>query len=63
MINKSSNFICTCGHTKRQHHNVVNGGRILCFFKGMITTNDDCPCNNYKPDNLKYLEAKYNETH
>jgi hypothetical protein len=56
------NFPCTCGHPKDQHRTNYDWG----------TSQDACLISNespewhvcvYKPDNLVYLEQKYESSH
>lgn len=52
-------IVCKCGHSKKSHANInshVVGGRAACFFLGSPTSDDECPCMDYKPDNLLHIE-------
>lgn len=52
-------ILCKCGHHQRQHLD-MNGSvlrsRNICFFLGPSTSVNDCPCMDYSPDNLSYIE-------
>lgn len=56
-----NNVPCTCGHSRKVHKLVTYAaeGHLICMCKGNSTLVDDCRCYEYKPDNLKYLEDRY----
>ena len=58
----NNQFTCRCGHLRKVHRKMVNNTSFVCEVFGPITTVYDCPCYNYKADNLKFLEQKYNES-
>lgn len=51
-----NNFPCICGHRYDDHERFSWNG--ACW---VGITDEYCPCKEYKLDNLKYLESKYNE--
>jgi hypothetical protein len=52
-----NDFPCTCGHDKNEHRLDFPKGSQGCtiYLEKYIW----CGCYNYVPDNLKYLEQKY----
>ena len=55
----SSELICWCGHLENMHAATTDipGGRRICFYLGIATSIDECPCIQFKADNLRYLES------
>jgi hypothetical protein len=53
----NENFPCRCGHDKRVHQ---NNPHIYCWYCGVAGTWENCNA-GFVPDNLKYLEEKYNK--
>lgn len=57
-------FPCKCGH-KRSDHKYDSYGQLICGIYNGVTPSylsaylDDCVA--YTPDNLKYLEQKYDK--
>jgi hypothetical protein len=47
-----NDFPCTCGHAFGEHA-VMSG---ICLDSVLWDQTRTCPCNQYIPDNLKYLE-------
>lgn len=68
---KKRKFPCKCGHEAALHESVDPGiGEEWCNgeiedsiypFEGGIVGHEICSCAKYTPDNLKYLEQKYQE--
>jgi hypothetical protein len=50
-------MICVCGHVQKVHR----WGCDCCWTKDK-TGALICPCREFKLDNLKYLEEKYNDS-
>ena len=48
-------FPCKCGHKYDEHEWVAYNG--VCWADVGLS----CPCMNYIPDNLQYLESIYNK--
>jgi hypothetical protein len=59
----SEEFPCKCGHKKKSHIMLpfVLGGDIWCLERNGKDNFEECDCNKYSPDNLKYLEQKERE--
>lgn len=57
MKKNQDNFPCICGHTYTQHD--WQGWNNICWADSGIDVS--CFCKKYVPDNLKYLEAKYEQ--
>jgi hypothetical protein len=57
---KLKGFPCRCGHPKARHiiAPVYLGGDSWCMPRNYL----ECDCSNYVPDNLKFLESRYNES-
>jgi hypothetical protein len=54
-------FPCKCGHSKKEHR-LSNKGNLGCMVLNYFTDNYD-GCWKYIPDNLKYLEQRYEALH
>ena len=54
---KQLNFPCSCGHSKRSHKraDLATGNEEWC------NVTRYCACEQYVPDNLKYLEKIFNK--
>jgi len=50
---EEQNYFCQCGHVKRQHE----GPEYQYECKTWIYLTGICLCNEFKLDNLRYLEA------
>ena len=59
-------FPCKCGHEKLYHPESGRNNYIICegcFRKAFPSGGYDKCCKKYTPDNLKYLEQKYEALH
>lgn len=74
MNNQLDNFICNCGHTKQahkreqlQHYQIGNFYSYFCNdcikdgIKGKFRNFIECS-DGFKPNNLKYIEYKYEQS-
>lgn len=52
---EKDNYLCLCGHSKRRH----SGDDYSLWCDGNVF--DSCSCDNYRLDNLSFLEAKAHE--
>jgi len=56
MSKKLNNFICQCGHPKKEH---VNWNSWLCQTCVFTALHYDFMCDGFEPNNLKHLEYLY----
>lgn len=56
-------FPCTCGHSKKLHGWAGEsiGDEWCNGYGARVGHGSLCECERYVPDNLKYLEQKYNQ--
>lgn len=56
-LKEELNYLCTCGHFRRQHDGDDYANGCLIHFMRL----GYCQCNEYKQDNLLYLEKLVKE--
>lgn len=54
----NSALICTCTHKLRKHTG-FGKFKTACMHNYLKIGKDDCTCYEFKLDNLKYLELRY----
>ena len=55
-----SNFICKCGHPQDVHHSIAAPiYDTWCVADLSSEKYKYCDCNEFNPDNLKYLEQQF----
>jgi len=60
-----NSFPCACGHNKKLHTTLEDSVSGFEWFTCLYFSETDtghsnrCKCNEYEPDNLRYLEEKY----
>jgi len=63
MSRKLNSFPCICSHTYAQHEWIAYNG--VCWYAKPMKDRGgrkySCPCANYIPDNLKFLENQYEQ--
>jgi hypothetical protein len=56
MVVTDFDYPCICGHVAGQH--TMDKTNIFKFCLIEIVSGCDCACNDFTPDNLKYLENR-----
>ena len=56
-----NNHPCKCGHYRINHRIGGSLSHILLYGRQLWCQVTNCICNDFKADNLKYLEKKYDK--